>query len=146
MNLDYQALLENFYILRRYVYNKGVIRTLSYIPTPRSLSAGLSQAKRQIFSKGLVSNAATLLDFPPGDSNGASSSSLLPSASGLFAGGPAKGSSSKRKRSGSFGGSSSGSRKKASNRTAALRETNCCCFFRVEYVRVCHPVPCGACP
>lgn len=93
--------------------------TLPYMPYYTPLSAGLSQAKRQIFSKGLVSNAATLLEFPQADSNGASpsSSSLMPNAPALFAGVPAKSSSSKRKRSGSLGGSSSGLRKKASTKS-----------------------------
>lgn len=56
--------------------------------------AGLSQAKRKILSEGLVSNAATLLDFSPGAGNGASPASLMPGTMG------AANSSSKRKRSG----------------------------------------------
>eukprot|EP00752_Nemacystus_decipiens_P002205 g2097.t1 len=78
---------------------------------------GLSHTKRQIFSKGLASHAATVLDFPPGDGHGASSSTLMASTSKLFGGGPAKSPSSKRKRSGSLDGSS-GSSKKSKKRAA----------------------------
>lgn len=108
------------------------------------LSVGLSQAKRQILSKGLASNAATLLDFPPGDSNGASPSSLVPSASDLFAGGPAKGSSSKRKRLGSVDESSSGLIKKASTEYRHLFGFyfGVCAFF----FSVCFCSSRGSCP
>ncbi|CAN0423965.1 unnamed protein product, partial [Pylaiella littoralis] len=58
------------------------------------LNLCLSQAKRKILSEGLVSNAATLLEFSPGAGNGASPASLMLSAMG------AARSSSKRKRSG----------------------------------------------
>ena len=91
-----------------------------------ALCAGLSQGKRQILSKGLVSNAATLLDFPPGDSSGASPASLMgQSAAGLFAGGAAKG-SSKRKRT-SAGLADGGSSQKKKVRATCV----CECFSKL---------------
>ncbi|CAM9646743.1 unnamed protein product [Scytosiphon promiscuus] len=83
----------------------GTIAAVQWRPSHRLRC--LSQAKRQILSKGLVSNGATVLDFSPGDGDGAAPASPSPPSAMEILMGAARG-SAKRKRpnDGAAGGGS----------------------------------------